>query len=201
MNYIAIDTSDSHLTVIVKKGESVKEYFTTDSGSKHSVMLMPILEELLNEQNMTVSDSDFFAVVTGAGSFTGIRIGISTVKGFMMATKKPVLSVTSFDTLSYNKQGKVLAVIDARHDAFYVCGYDDGKVVYQPEFISLERLKELSKKFEYVVSSSNIPVEHEIVSRLDGLKKYIEKNYGDVSTDPESVVPLYIRKSQAEENR
>ena len=119
MNYIAVDTSGKHLTLIAKKGDKIYEYFNADCGVNHSVSLMPELERLLDRADMRLTDADFFACAVGAGSFTGIRIGVSTVKALAFATKKPVLRLTSFDTLSYNMDsGKVLAVIDAKHNGY-----------------------------------------------------------------------------------
>ena len=201
MNYIAIDTSDKHLTIIVKKDGKFYEFFTEDSGKKHSVMLMPELEKLLIEADMSVKDADFYACVTGAGSFTGIRIGISTVKAFMFSSGKPCLAVTSFDTLAYNKQGKVLAVIDANHDAYYVAGYDGGKVILPPSFMQKSEVEKIVPEYEFIVSSTVTPFGGEIVSRSDGLKKAIESKETELSSDPESLVPVYVRKSQAEEGR
>lgn len=201
MNYVAIDTSDKHLTVIVKKDEKIYEYFTEDNGKKHSATLMPELERLLNEADITLGDVDFYACVTGAGSFTGIRIGVSTVKAFMLATGKPALSITSFDTLAYNKQGKVLALIDANHDAFYACGYDGGKVVLSSSFLQRSEVEAILPDYDCAVSSTALPFATEIVNRADGLKLAIENKLGELSTDPDSIVPVYVRKSQAEENR
>lgn len=201
MNYIAIDTSDKHLTIIVKKDGKFYEFFTEDSGKKHSVMLMPELEKFLIEAEMSVKDADFYACVTGAGSFTGIRIGISTIKAFMLSSDKPCLAVTSFDTLAYNKQGKVLAVIDANHDAYYVAGYDSGKVILPPSFMQKAEVEKVVPEYESIVSSTVTPFGGEIVSRSDGLKKAIESKETELSSDPESLVPVYVRKSQAEEGR
>ena len=102
MNYIAVDTSGKHLTLIAKKDEKIYEFFDKDCGVNHSISVMTELENLLIKADMQLKDADFFACVVGAGSFTGIRIGVSTVKALAFAANKPVLKITSFDTLAYN---------------------------------------------------------------------------------------------------
>ena len=122
MNYLAIDTSGKNLTVIIKKGQEVYKVHDENCGVNHSVELMPKVEELIKKANFDLKSADFFACVVGAGSFTGIRIGVSTVKALCFAYSKPCLSVTSFDTMAYNiKSGKVLTLIDAKHNGFYAC--------------------------------------------------------------------------------
>ncbi len=200
MNYIAVDTSGKHLTLIAKKDGKVYEYFDKDCGVNHSVSIMTEMEKLLIRADMRLSDADFFACAVGAGSFTGIRIGVSTVKALCFANKKPVLKITSFDTLAYNiDSGKVLAVIDAKHNGYYVCPYND-KVAGKAEYISGERLSEF-KDYAFVSGEEIKGVKTTVVSVLDGFKKAIEEKSEEITGDINALVPLYVRKSQAEENR
>ena len=101
---------------------------------KHSVLLMQAVDETLKKADMTLGDCDFFAAVVGAGSFTGIRIGISAVKGVCLATGKPALPITSFDTVAYNALDgeKILCLVDALHGYYYACGYEKGEVTLAP---------------------------------------------------------------------
>ena len=202
MNYLAIDTSGKNLTVIVKKEDKEYIFYDKECGVNHSVQLMPRVEELASKADFDFSDADFFACVVGAGSFTGIRIGVATVKALCFAFNKPCLSVTSFDTLAYNKaDGNVLAVIDAKHGAVYACGYENGKVVFPPSYIKTEEAYALSKTYTLVSSEKVSGLETEEVSVATGLTSAIQKKLSEVTSDLESLVPLYVRKSQAEENR
>ncbi len=201
MNCLAIDTSGSHLTVIVIKNEQVFCEFLLDSGLKHSTTLMPIIEQTLLKAGLDIKDIDVYSAVTGPGSFTGIRIGISTIKGFSYAFKKPVINVTSFDVLAYNKrERKSLAVIDALHDNFYVQGYDDTAVCLLPQFIDVKKLEQLSKEYQ-IISSTEIEGINVLVGDLkQGFINAVIAKMSEQNLDRESLVPLYVRKSQAEEN-
>lgn len=201
MNCLAIDTSGTHLTVVVIKNEQVFCEFLLDSGLKHSTTLMPIIEQTLLKAGLDIKDIDVYSAVTGPGSFTGIRIGISTIKGLSYAFKKPVINVTSFDVLAYNKrERKSLAVIDALHDNFYVQGYDDTAVCLLPQFIDVKKLEQLSKGYQ-IISSTQIEGVNALVCDLkQGFINAVIAKMSEQNLDRESLVPLYVRKSQAEEN-
>ena len=203
MNYLAIDTSGKNLTIVIKQGEKESVFYDAECGVNHSVALMPRVEQLIEESGFDLANADFFAAVVGAGSFTGIRIGVATVKALCFAFNKPCLAITSFDTLAYNeKGGKVLALIDAKHNGFYVCGYEDGKVILPPSYLMREKVMEIKDEFSTVVASSEIDgVAVKVVSVADGLINAVEGKLDCVSDDPETLTPLYVRKSQAEEGR
>ena len=202
MNYLAIDTSGKNLTIVLSVNE--KKYIHNDNagGVTHAVGLMPNVERLFLQADFSPKDLDFLACVVGAGSFTGIRIGVSTVKGLCFAYNKPCLAITSFDTIAYNKQGeKTLAVIDAKHNGYYVCGYQNNAVCYPPTYLLKDQVLELSKQFKILSCDNLIDFDYEKVNVVDGLVKAVEEKKDQVSFDLESLVPLYVRKSQAEEGR
>lgn len=202
MNYLAIDTSGKNLTVIIKQGEKEHTFFDADCGVNHSTALMPCVEKLIEQTGFDLKGADFFAAVVGAGSFTGIRIGVATVKALCFAFNKPCLAITSFDTLAYNeKGGKVLALIDAKHNGFYACGYQDNKVILPPAYLMREQVESLLAEYLAVSATEISGMASETVSVEDGLIRAIELNADKISLDPETLTPLYVRKSQAEEGR
>lgn len=201
INYLAIDTSGNGLTVAVggeKKAVSRLENCTLT----HSVELMGEIEKTLEKAGLDKENIDVFACSVGPGSFTGIRIGVSTVKAFGYALNKKVLAVTSFESLAYNvgKERKKLTVIDARHGNYYACGYGEkGEEILPPCFIDKAKLEEYSKKY-LVVSDTEIDGVQSIVADVEsGFVKAVEANLDRASLDVETVVPLYVKKSQAEE--
>lgn len=202
MKYLAIDTSGKNLTIVINKDGELYKYYDSECGTNHSVSLMPKIEELLLKADLDLRTVDFLAVVVGAGSFTGIRIGVSTVKALSFAYNLPTLSITSFDTLAYNiKSGKVLAVIDAGHGGFYVCGYQDKKEIIPPSYMLKDELDKIQEGFTLVSNTQIDGLNCEIVSVLDGLINAVEEKKELVVTDLDLISPLYVRKSQAEEGR
>ena len=81
-NFLAIDTSSRYLTVLAQKGDRQVLRHLSECAMKHSQILMDEIDAALSEAELKPEECDFFAAVTGPGSFTGIRIGIATVKGF-----------------------------------------------------------------------------------------------------------------------
>ncbi len=123
-NFLAVDTSSRYLTVVAVKDGKAERSFIPDCALNHSVILQDEIDRVLSRASLSPAECDFFAAVTGPGSFTGIRIGISCVKGFAMALGKRAAGVTAFEMLSYNvKSDCPFAVaIDAGHGNFYAAG-------------------------------------------------------------------------------
>ena len=205
-NFLAVDTSCNYLTVTAVKDGEVFSTYIPDCAMKHSVSLMNAVDETLKKANMNASDCDFFAAVVGAGSFTGIRIGISVAKGFCLAYNKPALSVTSFDVAAYNaieNKQKILCLVDAMHDCYYVCGYDEkGEICYAPAYLTEEEVLALAADGYILRACAPMPIcekiNVEIVDPAVGLQNAAEllseKNaFGDLTA-------LYVRKSSAEIN-
>lgn len=202
MNYLAIDTSGDYLSVVLKIGEKTHEYFTFLAGVKQSEKLMVAIEEAFLTLDAKPSDIDVFAAVTGPGSFTGIRIGVATIKGFADALNKKVLGVTVFDALSYTEvEGKILTVVNANHGNFYVAGFADGKESFAPKFVCAAEFEELLKEYSPIAYEEILNVDVKVVSVIEGLKKAVENNLEKASGDTDSVKPFYLRLSQAEEGR
>lgn len=201
MKYLAFDTSATRLTVAVggnkKVAKGVEECFHS-----HSVVLMPEIENCLMQAETDLKDIDVFACSVGPGSFTGIRIGVSTAKAFAYALSKKVLGVTSFESLAYNIVDKVkkLTVIDARHDNFYVCGFDENNsVIVEPCFKTKQEIIDLYSDFLIVSDVEIDDLNAKKGDMIDGFVKAVEAKLSLASDNRESVVPLYVKKSQAEE--
>lgn len=154
---------------------------------------MQEIDGALAALNMKPADCDFFAVVIGAGSFTGIRIGISCIKGLCFATGKPALAITSFDTLAYaEREQKLLCTVDAGHGYVYAAGYEEGKVSIPPMYCAKENLEKwLGEGYRLVDSSAADPAK--------GFLAAIRANAKNTCS-AESLSALYLRKSSAEEN-
>ncbi len=202
MNYLAIDTSSKNLIIVLCKDGEIFSTFDSECGIKHSDKVMVEVEKLTEKANFNLSSADFIACVTGAGSFTGIRIGVSTVKALCFAKGLPFLEVTAFDSLAYNiSDGKVLAVIDAGHGGFYACGYQDRKISLPPCYLMKEEIISLSEEYQMVAEKEIDGLNVKKVNPLSGLITAIEYKKHLIDSNLDNLIPLYVRKSQAEEGR
>ncbi len=201
MNYLATDTSGKYLTVIANgKKKSIR--YLADCALSHSVVLMDEIEKALKEAEIEISDVDVFACSVGAGSFTGIRIGVSTIKAFAYAFHKKTLGVTSFETLAYSITDRVkkLAIISARHGNYYACGFDEnGKVAMSPRFMSAEEIKSLKGEYTVIADDDADNIGALIADVKIGFERAVEAKLDEAEFDAETLVPLYVKKSQAEE--
>ena len=204
-NFLAVDTSNNHLAVLAAKNGNVQTVFLPDCAMKHSVSIMPAVEEALKKADLRLEECDFFASVVGAGSFTGIRIGISVVKGFCLAFGKPALPVTSFDVLAYNALdgGKKLCLVDALHDCYYACGYRNEEIVYPPNYLTEEEVLALVAEGYAPVACSNLPLGEKVSVALADPCKGLEKAVLALSEAERfgELTALYVRKSSAELNQ
>ena len=203
-NFLAVDTSGNYLTVVAVHNGKAYSTFIENCAMRHSVALMGAVDETLQKANLALEDCDFFGAVVGAGSFTGIRIGISVAKGFCSAFKKPALPITSFAVAAYNNMdsGKVLCIVDALHDCYYVCGYENGEVVYPPAYLTEEEVLSLVENGYKLRSCTDAPISQkaalEIVDPVVGLEKAAV-----AFAEKDGFAPLtavYVRKSSAEIN-
>ena len=102
MRVLAIDTSSNVATVAVMEDELLLGEYILNHKKTHSQKIMTMIEQILSELELNVQDIDIFAAAIGPGSFTGLRIGVATVKALAHATGKPVVSVGTLEALAYN---------------------------------------------------------------------------------------------------
>ncbi len=204
-NFLAVDTSGNHLAVVAVKDGNPASVYIENCAMKHAVSVMGAIDEVLAKNQSFLEDYDFFAAVVGAGSFTGIRIGISTVKGFCLATGKPALPITSFDVAAYNAvdaQEKVLCLVDALHDFYYACGYEKGEIVYPPAYLSKDEVLALAGQGYALRALAPLPLSAEaevkIVDPVIGLENAARKKAEQGGF--KELTALYVRKSSAEIN-
>lgn len=131
MNILAIDTSTDYLSLAVLKDGRLAAKFHKKAHRKHSMLLVPMIDKLLKKAKLKIIDIDCFAISVGPGSFTGLRIGVTVVKGLAYALKKRIVAVPTLDVIANNAKsfkGMICPVLDARKNKIYACMYkSDGK--------------------------------------------------------------------------
>ena len=97
---LTIATATPTGSVALTRGEELLAELVLAPSGSHSDYLVPIIDELLTRSGVVVEEVDAFAAVVGPGAFTGLRVGVSTVKGLALATGKPTIAVSSLQTLA-----------------------------------------------------------------------------------------------------
>ena len=123
MKILAFDGTAKIATVAVCEDEHLLAQFTVDNGLTQSELLLPMAEDMLKALKLDFNDIDMFAVAVGPGSFTGVRIGVSLVKGLAFGRGVPCVEVSTLEAMAYNLRGLGDAVcipcMDARRGQFY----------------------------------------------------------------------------------
>ena len=115
MKLLALETSAKSVSAAVVEDGGVLASCFQCTGLTHSRTLMPMVEAMLQNAELTLAELDALAVATGPGSFTGLRIGVSALKGLAWAADKPCLGVSTLEAMAYNL---------AHLDALLVCAMD-----------------------------------------------------------------------------
>lgn len=129
MKILAVDAAGKALSVAVAEDGRILASAALNVGLTHSQRLLPLLQSLLQAADLSLAAIDMLAVVNGPGSFTGLRIGVSTAKGLAWALQKPLLTVSTLEAAAYNALGlgwpDLLAcpVLDARRNEVYTALY------------------------------------------------------------------------------
>jgi tRNA threonylcarbamoyladenosine biosynthesis protein TsaB len=128
MRTLALDTSTKFLSVALFDDNKVKAELHEDAGIRHSEMLVPVIDKLLKKIKWELAGLDLICVGIGPGSFTGLRIAVSTVKAFAAVAKTKVIGVPTMDAIVMNYKGSGIAapLLDARKEKIYSCLYDMG---------------------------------------------------------------------------
>lgn len=121
---LAFESSAKTASVALSRSGVLLGQYFQNSGLTHSVTLLPMAEALLKNNALTPADIDLFAVAHGPGSFTGIRIGVSTVKGLAWALEKPCVGVSTLEAMAWNglcapADTVICCAMDARRNQVY----------------------------------------------------------------------------------
>jgi tRNA threonylcarbamoyladenosine biosynthesis protein TsaB len=222
MPIIAIETATLVGSIAIVDEKRVISEITLNIRATHSEKLMAAMDHLLNDSGLTVSDMDGIAVSIGPGSFTGLRIGVSTAKGLSYASGRPVIGVPTLDALTLNVASSrhlICPILDARKGEVYTALYRPGgrlpekikdEIAIRPEEL-LDFIKEdavflgdginaygtlFKEKLKGLYHEAPLPLQVPRASNV-GILALERLKKGD-SDDPFTLVPRYIRKSEAE---
>lgn len=222
MKTLSIETSGKVCAVALLENEKlIKEEIIEDENT-HSVKLMPLVDKLLNETKTKISDIDLFACDIGPGSFTGIRIGVSTIKAFLDVTNKKAVGISSLEALAYNLETDeiVCSLIDAKNENVY-CGFfkkENGIYTKIDDLIFdninniIELAKNKNKKIIFIGNGS-IVYKDVIESKMKKAEVILDEETNKLNArnvaltacyksneavNSNELVPMYLRKSSAE---
>ncbi len=145
MLILAIDTSANTATCALSRDGALLALYTVNGLLTHSETMLPMIENMLAKAALTIDDVDAFAVSEGPGSFTGVRIGVSLIKGLAFDKNKPCIGVSTLDALARNLEGiggYVVPVMDARREQVYTAIFKGGERLTEDMLVPLSELRD-----------------------------------------------------------
>ena len=221
MNILAVDTSALTASVALMQDGQITGELSFTTKLTHSQTLMPMIDELLKSTNLNIKDIDRFAVSTGPGSFTGLRIGIGTIKGLSYGLDTGVVCVNTLEALAHNVSPSpflICPIMDARrnqvYNALYRSSGNELLCVEQPRALSIEELC-LSLNEKTIFVGDGVRVYKDTITSLMkdtavfAPPQHCLQRAASVAvcslykeeTTPECVTATYLRKPQAERER
>lgn len=226
MKILAVDTSSKLCSVAILEDTNLIKKLELDNGLTHSETLMPLIQQLLNECSLSLNNIDLLVSDVGPGSFTGIRIGVSSCKAFSDSLNIPCVGISSLEVLAYNIQndGIICSTIDCKNNNCYFALYElnsgNYNVLIEPCAKSVNDVLDLlnSQYYNKCISfvGDGIPSEklHSIYdNNADSeVNKNIISSYLNVENlgtagykkfinnkkIGEEILPLYLKKPQAQ---
>jgi tRNA threonylcarbamoyladenosine biosynthesis protein TsaB len=220
---LAIDTATKTASVALLRDETVLVEYFFNLSVNHSETVLPAIHQGLSMAGIGIEGVDLFALTVGPGSFTGLRIGSSTVKGLALATGKPVVGVSTLEALAYNAieyPGLICPMLDARKGEIYAALYRaDGDGLFD---VVMEEKATTPGEFLHRIDGEALFLgdglnEHSglIRERLPGRARFVPSNRQAVRAssvaligriklgrgerlDVVTFVPRYLRRSEAE---
>jgi len=219
---LAFDTSSKTAAVALLRDSDILYDVVINTGLPHSEVLLVEIDKALRERSLKIKDVDLFACTIGPGSFTGLRIGVSTLKGLMLAAGKPAAGISSLAALALNAGNTsklICSVMDAGRGYLYTAfyRYDKNKgleqigieKVIQPEAMlsnvdeEVYLIAEESVKCSDIIGKKNKKIIINLKSARNikassvgilGIKKYFQKEL----LNKETLTPVYLRPADAQ---
>lgn len=227
MRIFAMDTSGPVAGVALYEDGVLTHEIVASHGLTHSQTIMPMADDALSAAGIRPGDVDLFAAVAGPGSFTGVRIGVCTVKALAHAAQKPCLGLDALEVLALGASGfpgTVCPILDARRGQVYCAAFDASQMGKRPVRLLPDRAVALEEFLE------TLPGEGQLLFLGDGLKAHmpaVERILGrralrapahmacirpgaacvlagllkDEAVNYLELQPIYLRASQAERER
>ncbi|MDK8261563.1 tRNA (adenosine(37)-N6)-threonylcarbamoyltransferase complex dimerization subunit type 1 TsaB [Lactobacillus delbrueckii] len=219
MKILSISTATSDLSVALNEADHLVSEKIEENQRNHSVDLDPDIASLLAENGLSLKDIDRFAVAIGPGSYTGLRVGLTTAKMFASILNKELVGVSTLQALAQNFAGEdalIVAALDARNKNFFAGAYRGKEAVIADSHYHLSELLEqvgaLPDQKVIFVGSDFSKYQEEIAAGLADKDLRLaerEENLLHASAigrlavsapvlDPDQAVPNYLRRTQAE---
>ena len=204
MKIFCLDTTRRNAKIVIYDNENdIKSSIAVDENVKHSEGLFLYVEKILFENKINISDFDCFACIVGPGSFTGIRVGMSTIKGFNKVINRIILPINTFEMIAPSCKNSVILLNSTSTSCYYAVVKSRG--IVETGVVNKDIMVDKFKGLELVVLAEEqnlINLSYDNIRVIDDITEYY---YSAIDTklqeeNSSEFVPYYLQLSQAERN-
>lgn len=222
MRILSIDTSTMMSSITIMENNKIIGDYNISQEETHSEMLIPLLKRAIEDLKIRLEDIDLFAVASGPGSFTGLRIGMASIKAIAQVYDKPIVGISTLEAMAFSvlNDDSIISLIDARGKRYYTGMYkwennklvkDFEKILKESELLDIIKQQEsvtlvgeaIEVLSDEIKNCGNVRLSHPGLNNGIGrnlcviAKERFDNNQTDNYFD---LTPSYLRKSQAEIN-
>ena len=185
MNILAIDTSGIVASVAIANNDKILGEISLNYKQNHSVTIMPIIDNLLKMLELDIKDIDYFALSNGPGSFTGLRIGVATIKAMAHALNKKIIPISTLEAMAYNiidSNRYIVPIIDAKAERIFTAIYENKGGIPTP--ILEQQATTITELLDFIKSNDIEPIflgDGAIAYRHIIEKDFKEQNFAPMS--------------------
>ena len=220
MKILSIDSTANTSTVALLENDKLLGIYTANTKNTHSETLLPMVKHLLSTLNVSIQQIDAYAVSNGPGSFTGVRIGVATVKGLAFGKDKKCVEVSTIEALAENLEGfngVVCPIMNARRGQVYTGAFLNGNRIIDDTCMMLCDLIPMLEKYNepiYFVGDGYSLIENMQISNLKVTPEMLRyqnafsvgkiayrRLQDELYTTDKALSVEYLRKPQAERER
>lgn len=199
-----LDSCYRKIIVAVLKDNQLIYKKIEENDNHLSEIFLPMIKEALDTLNYSLNDVTKIYIVNGPGSFTGIRVGVTTAKVIAWGLNKEIIPISELEVLASTSTNKkyVVSYIDARRNSVYAGMYDAQlNSVFNDSYITIDKLmnkiRRHSRQDEYALVSFDLLLDNTLIADID-IEKIVSKHSNDIGINPHNVVPNYLKKTEAE---
>ena len=192
---LVIDTCTNNIVIGLLEDTKIIDKTIEVNDKDLSGKFIPMVEDLLSKNNITIQKIDTIFVAVGPGSFTGIRIGVTFAKVAAWSLNKKVIPFSSLELMATSIESSiVVSTIDARRGYVFGGIYDSNlHPLHEDSYIELDKLKSIADSYDNV---TYVSAEEDI---KPDITKLVERHLNDDGVNPHSLNPNYLKKTEAEE--
>ena len=215
MKILSISTSSNVASVSISENNECILELNVNNNKTHSETLIPLINTLFNKLNLNLSDINLIACDVGPGSFTGIRIGIASVKAMAESLNIPVIAVSSLEALVYsvqnNKSNYICSLIDAKNNQVYAGIFNSNYELLENYMAdNINNIVKIAQKYDNIEFIGDGALAHKDLLKIkkpthdytihaENIAKCAYKKFKNNNIQTaDSLMPLYLKESQAE---